>query len=138
MFRRPNRIQGAVLDSELGRALSRREFDVIERRGTEVRLPAGRQVMTENTPGRECMLVIEGALDVARGGVELARVGPGDFVGEMALLNREPRSATVTVVEPTVAFAFSRRDFASLLMECPGLAGFVQDLALNRSVLAAA
>lgn len=138
MFRRTTPIPTSILESELGRAAPRRELDAIERVGTEVRLPVGRQIITEDSPGRECMLVIEGSLDVERAGSALGRIGPGEFVGEMALLNRRLRSATVTVAEPTLAYAFSRRDFASLLAECPALASHVRGLAADREVLSAA
>ena len=138
MFRRTDRIPTTILESDLGRAVPRRELDAIDRVGTVVRLQAGREIITEDSAGRECMLVIDGTLDVERAGVTIGHIGPGEFVGEMALLNRQLRSATVTVADDTLAYAFSRRDFATLLAACPTLADHVRSLAADRQQLTAA
>lgn len=58
---------------------------------------------------------------MTRGDTELATLGPGDFFGELALLDREPRTATVTVESPMDALVIDPREFRSLLEEAPEL-----------------
>ena len=93
--------------------------------------------MVENAVGRECMLVVEGSFTVERAGEHLADLLPGDFMGEVALLDRKPRNATVTAAEDSVVYAFTPREFDSLLRECPVLAARVLAGAESRSVVAA-
>ena len=62
----------------------------------------------------------------------LATLENGDFFGEMALLSTDPRSATITALEPTTAFVLLRRDFHTFLSEYPGFAQVVQKAAAHR------
>jgi CRP/FNR family cyclic AMP-dependent transcriptional regulator len=71
----------------------------------------------EGDPGRSCFLVVAGALDITKMGstAVLATLGAGTFVGQMALVDHAPRSATVTAREPTVVLEFAREPFERLL-----------------------
>jgi CRP-like cAMP-binding protein len=71
----------------------------------------------EGDPGRSCFLVVSGALDITKMGspAVLATLGAGTFVGQMALVDHAPRSATVTAREPTVVLEFAREPFERLL-----------------------
>lgn len=103
---------------------------------TPVRFPSGRIAIEEDAYGREAMLVVEGSFTVERQGVQIAELTPGDFMGEIALLAHQPRNATVTAAEDSLVYAFNRREFASLLSECPVLAARVLSDAVSRSVAA--
>jgi aquaporin Z len=80
---------------------------------------AGETVMREGEAGHEAYLLERGTLRVTRGGVPLAELGPGAWVGEMSLLLDEPRSATVTAVTDAQLRKMTRDSFGRLLSEDP-------------------
>lgn len=86
---------------------------VVERHGD------GAVVMREGEPGDTFYLVAAGTVAVRRGGVEVARLGPGGSIGEGALLTRQPRTATVVAVGEATLFALSRGAFAHLTSSYP-------------------
>ena len=68
------------------------------------------------------MIVVEGTASVRRNGRLIAKLGPGDFFGELAVIAGVPRTATVTADTPMVVEALNRREFSSLLDRSPKLA----------------
>lgn len=76
-----------------------------------VHFPAGAALMREGEPGDRYYLVTSGSATVSQGGVTLGRVGPGDGVGEIALLRDIPRTATVRADDDVEALALERADF---------------------------
>ena len=80
---------------------------------------SGETVMKEGEAGDEAYLVERGSLDVRRGDVSLARLGPGDWVGEMSLLLDEPRSATVVAATDAQLRRITRHDLGHVLAEDP-------------------
>ena len=80
---------------------------------------AGETVMTEGDPGTEAYVVERGFLDVRRGDAALARLGPGDWVGEMGLLLDEPRSATVVAATDAQLRRVTKHDMGHVLTEDP-------------------
>lgn len=75
----------------------------------------GETLIEEGTQGSESFLVAEGEASVLIGGVLIARVGPGEFVGELALLNDEPRGATVRAETPMTLLVLDKATLTSLL-----------------------
>jgi len=67
---------------------------------TEVEVEAGRELVREGDFSYEFMAIEEGEAEVTRGGEHVAELGPGDFFGEMGLLERTLRNATVTAKTP--------------------------------------
>jgi CRP/FNR family cyclic AMP-dependent transcriptional regulator len=67
---------------------------------TEVEVEAGRELVREGDFSYEFMAIEEGEAEVTRGGEHVADLGPGDFFGEMGLLERTLRNATVTAKTP--------------------------------------
>ena len=71
----------------------------------------------ENTTGRETFIVIDGWAAVSRGGEALAAIGPGEFIGEMSLLDQEPRTATVIAKTPMRLLALGPGAFTTFVSE---------------------
>ena len=83
---------------------------------------AGKALITEGSMGRELIVLLDGAVDVQRGGQTIASLGPGDAVGEMALLDHQEASATVVTTAPSELLVVEGRRFKPLLDDMPGLA----------------
>lgn len=105
----------------LFRHLSRRHLEQIAQHVEEVPLAAGQALTREGEAGRECLLIVKGTARVDKDGTTLARRGPGESIGEMALLDGEPRSATVTAETDVDLLVLSSRDFSRLLDSVPDL-----------------
>lgn len=88
----------------------------------ELVLREGRELMREGEPGREFFVLVDGTVRVSRKGRKLADLGPGDWVGEMALLTRVPRNATVTATSDVDVLVVTARDFRRLLETMPSIA----------------
>jgi CRP-like cAMP-binding protein len=65
--------------------------------------------------GQEAFMILDGAVEVEVGGKVVATLGPDRFVGEMALLENDVRTATATVVKPTKTLVLSRRAFQAVV-----------------------
>ncbi len=87
----------------------------------ELDLRAGKVLIREGERGREFFVIVSGEIEVRRKGRKVATLGPGSFVGEMALLSKAPRSATVTAVTPVDVLVITDRAFLALLDEMPDL-----------------
>jgi len=83
---------------------------------------AGQHLSRKGDPPREFMVLVEGKAEVVRHGEALASLGPGDFVGEMSLLDRTERVATVTALEPTRLLVMTGASFDLLLRDQPSFA----------------
>jgi CRP/FNR family transcriptional regulator, cyclic AMP receptor protein len=100
-------------------AASKPELEEIASIADEIDLPEGKQVITEGETGREFLVIIEGSADVERGGRKIATLGPGDFAGEIALIAKMPRTATITTTSPVRALVITDRAFRQLLEHSP-------------------
>ena len=74
-------------------------------------VPAGRALLVEGEPGDVAYVIEHGVARVTVNGRQVATVGPGDLVGEIALLRRSLRTATVTATEPLRVLALSQAEF---------------------------
>jgi CRP/FNR family cyclic AMP-dependent transcriptional regulator len=101
--------------------LSKRHLDYIAKHADEVASWPGEVVVRQGERGREFVLIVEGKARVEQDGTVISHLGTGDFFGEMALLDGEPRSATVITEEPSVLLVVHSRSFTSLLDTVPGL-----------------
>ena len=87
----------------------------------ELRLAPGRRLTTEGAAGQEFVVLESGAAEVFKHGERVATLGPGDFVGEIALLTGRPRSVTVVVTEPSLVLVIERHRFLDLVDRLPGV-----------------
>ena len=109
---------------------SKHELEEIAKIADEIDLPEGRAVITEGETGREFFVLVEGTAEVVRGGKKVAAIGPGDFFGEIALIAKTPRNATITTTSPVRALVITDRAFRQLLDRSPQIAvGVLQALA---------
>jgi CRP-like cAMP-binding protein len=86
---------------------------------TTLTMPAGKVIVQQGQPGNEFVVIVDGFAVVSIDGQTVATLGPGDFFGEIALLDGGPRTATVTAESDLVAGVMSHAEFASLLMDVP-------------------
>ncbi len=98
---------------------SKRELGLIARIADELDLPAGKDLTREGAPGREFLVLLEGTADVKKRGERVAALGPGDFLGEIALLIDVPRTATVTTTSPARALVVTAHHFRQVLARSP-------------------
>ncbi len=101
---------------------SERDLERLARATDEVRLPTGAVLTRQGDIGREAFVIVDGTAEVERDGAVVARLGPGDVVGELALLDGGPRSATVTATSDLDALVLTRPAFHAVLDEIPTLA----------------
>jgi CRP-like cAMP-binding protein len=88
----------------------------------EVEVREGYVLTKEGEPGREFFVVVDGRARVTLRGKKLDTLGPGAFFGEMALLEREPRAATVTAETPMKLLVLTAAAFATFVHEVPAAA----------------
>lgn len=99
----------------LFRGLSPTDVSDIFNAGLAVRLAREEVVVRKGEYGKRMFLIIEGQAGVYDDEELLAKLGPGEIFGEMALFSNEPRSATVTALEPTVALTLSQHSLQNIL-----------------------
>ena len=98
---------------------SKAELEEIASIADEIDLPEGKVVIKEGDTGREFIVIVEGTAIVERSGRKLASLGPGDFAGEIALIAKMPRTATITTTSPVRALIITDRAFRHLLEHSP-------------------
>lgn len=113
-----NELESIGLFSEL----SAKERKAVSRLMTAVRVKPGRELITEGDVGREFLVINDGEATVRRGGKVVARLGAGDFMGELAVIAGVPRTATVTADTEMSVSVLNRREFSTLLDDQPKLA----------------
>ena len=99
--------------------LSSGEIRKIRSLMTKLDIPAGKTFITEGSTVMEAFILVEGQAVVTRDGEKLATLGPGDVVGELAVLAGVPRTASVTAESDLVVEVLNRREFISLLDQEP-------------------
>ena len=101
--------------------LTPEDLERVARIGEQRRFEAGQPLIAEGTEGQAMFVVLSGRAAVETGGTTY-ELGAGDFVGEMALLGRKPRSATVTAIEPVECLVFETMYFKPFLIKNPSVA----------------
>ncbi len=103
-------------------ACSRKDLQLVAKRAEEVRVPAGKALVTEGETGHEFFVILEGQAKVTRHGRKVATIGPGDGFGELALLEKAPRNSTVVAETDMDLIVLGQREFAGIIDEVPGFA----------------
>lgn len=102
-------------------SLSKKDLGRIAKASNEVTLPAGSVLVDQGDAGRDAYVIIEGTATVKRNGRKVATLSAGESVGEMALLDHGPRTATVTADTEVTALVLTPRELQSVLDEVPEL-----------------
>jgi CRP/FNR family cyclic AMP-dependent transcriptional regulator len=100
---------------------SRKHLEEIAAIADEIDLREGKELTKEGRPGREFFVLIEGDADVKKGSRRINRMSAGDFFGEISLVTRRPRTATVVATSPVRALVITDRSFRTLLEHSPDI-----------------
>jgi CRP-like cAMP-binding protein len=92
-----------------------RAIEAVALLATELAVPDGHAIVVEGEPGDAFYLVVDGVVDVTRRGQTIRRLGRGDFIGEIALVDGRARTATATAVGPVRTLVVRRDAFLELM-----------------------
>jgi CRP/FNR family cyclic AMP-dependent transcriptional regulator len=102
--------------------LSTKDLKTVIDKGSHVRLPANWSLIWEKTPADKAYLIVEGEVSVRKHGEEVAKLGPGDVIGEMAIVGHKLRSASVVSLTPLEVIHFTKEALNELIDEVPAFA----------------
>jgi len=111
---------------------SRAELKEIAKLADEIDLRQGKEMTREGAPGREFFVLLEGTADVRKKGRKINTLRAGDFFGEISLVSRQPRTATVTATSPVRALVVTDYSFRHLLDESPQIKTKVMEAMAER------
>lgn len=123
------RLKGITVLAELGED----ELAAIAGLAAEVSVPAGKDLVREGDYSYEMLAIEEGTARVERGGETIAELGPGDVIGEIGVLERGQRSATVTATSPMRLVTLDHWDARKLQKLAPGAVDKLRDLVAQRT-----
>lgn len=102
--------------------LTDKELAIVAEWAKTVEHPASEMIAEEDRYGYAFQVLISGHAEVTVGGTSVKSLGPGDYFGEIALIDKGPRTATVTTTEPVTALALSAWKFGSVVDRYPDVA----------------
>jgi CRP/FNR family transcriptional regulator, cyclic AMP receptor protein len=101
--------------------LTTKELGKLQSLSTTITFPAGRILVEQGAYGHEVFVLLSGSVNVSRNQTDIVTLGEGTVIGEMAIIDRLPRSATVVSATEITALVFTSQEFASALDTLPGL-----------------
>jgi CRP/FNR family transcriptional regulator, cyclic AMP receptor protein len=114
-------------------ACSTKELRRIAAIADELAFREGKILTKQGGPGREMFILLDGSVKVERNGVQINQLGPGDFLGEGALVLRKPRNATITATSPLRALVITDANFNELLLADGRISGKVHETLAART-----
>lgn len=102
--------------------LSKKELERLSRQMDEIDVPEGKELAGEGRFAYEFFVIEDGSATVTQGGQRIRDLGPGDFFGEIALIEAERRTATVTATSPMRLIVMTGWDFRAMEKELPNVA----------------
>ncbi|HEY6931816.1 MAG TPA: cyclic nucleotide-binding domain-containing protein [Marmoricola sp.] len=113
-------------------SLSNADLKKVIAAGRHVHLPADWALIQEKTPADKAFLIVDGEVSVRRHGEEIARLGPGDVIGEMAIVQHKLRSASVVSLTPLEVIHFTDEAITRLVDQVPAFADAIRATAQDR------
>jgi CRP/FNR family transcriptional regulator, cyclic AMP receptor protein len=98
----------------------------------EVDVPDGYTLIREGSFGEQFFLIVDGRVRIERGGETVSTLGPGQFLGEIALIDKGPTTATAVTEGPARLFVLAHREFNSLLDRSPAVRAEIMAALANR------
>jgi CRP-like cAMP-binding protein len=120
LFKQDDKIE-ALRKAPLFEGLSKKDLAQLARVSEDMEIPAGTTLTKEGEIGHEFFVIVDGQTEVKRRGKSLGNRGAGDFIGEIALLEEVPRTATVKAKTDLRVFVLTSKDFHHLLEESPNV-----------------
>lgn len=114
--------------------LSKRQLRFLARMTSEVTVREGSTLVKQGEMGQEAMIVEAGTAVVRRNGRKVGDLGPGEFFGEMSLINHMPRNADVIATSDMTILVMDSREFSSVLSEYPEVAVKILETVVERLV----
>lgn len=114
-------------------ACSTKELRRIAAIADELSFREGKILTKQGGPGREMFILLDGTVKVERNGVQINQLGPGDFLGEGALVLRKPRNATITATSRLRALVITDANFNELLLADGRISGKVHETLAART-----
>ncbi len=108
------------------------ELKAVIAKGRQVHLPANWSLIWEKTPADKAYLIVDGEVAVRKGKEEVARLGPGDVIGEMAIVGHRLRSASVVSLTEVEVIHFTKESLEELLVEVPAFGHALRDTTADR------
>ena len=96
-----------------------RSFEMIAGLASEIDVATGDELARQGEPGDRFIIILNGRARVERDGKLLRELGPGDFLGEISLVDGSAPTATVTAQDPIHGFAIDRQGFLDLIDRIP-------------------
>ena len=112
--------------------LSKKGLQDVAHIADQLDLPAGKEMATEGDRGREFFVLLKGEADVLKDGRHINTMREGDFFGEIALVTKMPRTATVTATSDVDVLVITERDFDMLLKKSPEIGRAVAEALAER------
>ena len=117
---------------DLFEALNTGDLRRIRDAGKQLDFPAGEELTVQGKPGGRFFLILDGEVDISVGGRRLRTFGPGEYLGEISLIDGEPRSASAVATTPVSTWSLASWNFRPLLRTYPSVAEKVMLLLCRR------
>jgi class 3 adenylate cyclase len=117
--------------------LSKKELTAVAKQTDEIDVPAGKVLIRQGDIGHEFFVIEDGTAEVAKDGQKVSELKAGDFFGEMALLEEDRRTATVTASTPMTLIVMTRADFRAIDKTLPQVHQAVSEAIAQRRGVAA-
>ena len=102
--------------------LDEKDLKTIAESGREVFFESGKTMLRKGESGLAFLLVLDGSVEVRKDGKSIAKLGKGQFFGEMTVIDDQPRSADVVATQPTNCFGLTAWSFDAVISSYPSIA----------------
>jgi len=117
-----NEITQILQKAPLWSGLTEKELKIIARSFRELKYESGHTIVRKGERGLGFYVIADGAVEIRSDGTVLAKLGPGEYFGEMAILDKQPRTADVVTLEPSRCFGLTAWRFESIISTHPKMA----------------